>query len=212
MKKIFRLIAALAATTVAFSCLEEANPEIENVTNGSTEKVGTHYEGPMTTLEFSVDTDLKTSYNKEDGHQWSEGDQIKIIWGPEDDAFVVAEVINGTVSAEVGDVDTYYAVYPETTKHSWNEVTDGEGNTSLKFSFAIPDVQDGTFKQANIMAAKTGAGEKFFAFARRPKASPPMYTASAPKRRAAIKRSSSPAGANTSGMSFDVSIVIPHIE
>ena len=164
MKKIFRLMAALAATTVAFSCLEEANPEIENVTNGSTEKVGTHYEGPMTTLEFSVDTDLKTSYSKEDGHQWSEGDQIKIIWGPEDDAFVVAEVINGTVSAEVGDVDTYYAVYPETTKHSWNEVTDGEGNTSLKFSFAIPDVQDGTFKQANIMATKTSAKEKFFAF------------------------------------------------
>ena len=72
MKKIFRLFAALAATTMAFSCMEEANPET------GTQNGGSKFEGPMVTLTFSVDELTKTSYDKENGHQWSEGDQIKI--------------------------------------------------------------------------------------------------------------------------------------
>ena len=161
MKKIFRLIAALAAATVAFSCMEEANPETpaaDTENNG-----GTHYEGPMVTLTFSVDELTKTSYDKENGHQWSEGDQIKIIYGTEDDAYTVAEIIDGTVTANVGDVETYYAVYPETTKYTLKEV-EVEGNTSIQFAVTIPDGQNGSFKQANIMAAKTSRTNCIFEF------------------------------------------------
>ena len=161
MKKIFRLIAALAAATVAFSCMEEANPETpaaDTENNG-----GTHYEGPMVTLTFSVDELTKTSYDKENGHQWSEGDQIKIIYGTEDDAYTVAEIIDGTVTANVGDVETYYAVYPETTKYTLKEV-EVEGNTSIQFAVTIPEGQDGSFKQANIMAAKTSRTNCIFEF------------------------------------------------
>ena len=157
MKKIFRLFAAFAATTMAFSCMEEANPET-GVQNG-----GSKFEGPMITLTFSVDDLTKTSYDKENGHQWSEGDQIKIVYGTEDDAFTVADVVDGMVTATVGDVDTYYAVYPETTKYTFTEV-ETEGSTTLQFAVTIPDGQDGSFKQANIMAAKTSKENLFFAF------------------------------------------------
>ena len=158
MKKIFRFMAALAATTVAFSCMEEANPEAETGNNG-----GTHYEGPMTTLTFSLD-EIKSKTSL-DGKKvvWEDGDQIKIVYGIEDDAFTVAEVIDGTVTATVGDVDTYYAVYPETTKYTLEEV-ETDGQTSMQFAVTIPDAQDGSFKQANIMAAKTSKDDSFFAF------------------------------------------------
>ena len=104
MKKIFRLFAAFAATTVAFSCMEEANPET------GTQNGGSKYEGPMTTITFAVEElETKTAWDGEN-HTWSDGDQIKIVYGTEDDAFTVADVIDGTVTATVGDVDTYYAV------------------------------------------------------------------------------------------------------
>ena len=158
MKKILRFMAALAATTVAFSCMEEANPEAETGNSG-----GTHYEGPMTTITFSLD-EIKSKTSL-DGKKvvWEEGDQIKIVYGIEDDAFTVAEVIDGTVTATVGDVDTYYAVYPETTKYTLTEV-ETEGSTTLQFAVTIPDGQNGSFKQANIMAAKTSKEDLFFAF------------------------------------------------
>ena len=146
MKKIFRLFAAFAATTMAFSCMEEANPEA-GVQNG-----GSKFEGPMVTLTFSVDDLTKTSYDKENGHQWSKGDQIKIVYGTEDDAFTVAEVVDGTVSATVGDVDTYYAVYPATAEHRFDTPADA---TEPKFSVRIPRNQDGTFATANLMSAQT---------------------------------------------------------
>lgn len=151
MKKILRFMAALAATTVAFSCMEEANPEAETGNSG-----GTHYEGPMTTLTFSLD-EIKSKTSL-DGKKvvWEEGDQIKIIYGTEDDAFTVADVIDGTVTATVGDVDTYYAVYPAKTVHGLTETGD--------FSVTIPKVQDGSFADANIMAAKTSKNDAMFAF------------------------------------------------
>ena len=156
MKKIFRLFAAFAATTFAFSCMEEANPETPATGNG-----GSSYDGPMITLDFSVDELTRTSYDKENGHQWSEGDQIKIIWGTEENACTIAEVVNGYVSAEVGVADTYYAVYPETTAYAF---TTPEGAEAAQLTVAIPQTQDGSFKQANLMAAKTNAGERCFAF------------------------------------------------
>lgn len=156
MKKIFRLFAAFAAATMAFSCMEEANPEAPVTENGATS-----YDGPMVTLTFSVDELTKTSYDKENGHQWSEGDQIKIIWGAEDNAYTVADVVNGKVSAQVGVADAYYAVYPETTAYTF---TTPEGADAAQLTVAIPQTQDGSFKQANLMAAKTSADELSFAF------------------------------------------------
>ena len=156
MKKIFRLFAAFAATTMAFSCMEEANPE------AGTQNGGSQYDGPMVTLTFSVDQLTKTSYDKENGHQWSEGDQIKIVWGAvEENAYAVAEVVNGSVSAKVGVADTYYAVYPETTAYTF---TTPEGAEAPQLTVAIPQTQDGSFKQANLMAAKTTADELRFDF------------------------------------------------
>ena len=65
MKKIFRLIAALAATTVAFSCMEEANPE-------TPETGKTNYDGPVTTLEFTLDElETKTAWDGENHTWWS---------------------------------------------------------------------------------------------------------------------------------------------
>ena len=157
MKKIFRLFAALAATTMAFSCMEEANPET-GVQNG-----GSKYEGPMTTITFSLgELETKTAWDGEN-HTWSEGDQIKIIWmdaeGQIGDA--PADVVNGAVTATVGVADTYYAVYPETTEYA---LTIPEGQTEPQFSVTIPKVQNGSFKQANVMAAKTTVSEKNLAF------------------------------------------------
>ena len=155
MKKIFRLFAAFAATTFAFSCMEEANPETPVIGNG-----GTSYEGPMVTLTFAVDELTKTSYDKENGHQWSEGDKIKIVYGTEDDAYTVAEVVNGAITATVGDVETYYAVYPEKTEYNLTIADNGQFN----FAVTIPEAQNGSFKEANIMAAKTSKEERMFAF------------------------------------------------
>lgn len=147
MKKIFRLFAAFAAATMAFSCIEEANPDAPTTENGATS-----YDGPMITLTFSVDELTKTSYDKENGHQWSKGDKIKIVYGEEADAYAVAEVVNGEVTAEVGDVETYYAVYPETAEHRFDKPADSD---VAKFSVRIPRNQDGTFATANLMSAQT---------------------------------------------------------
>ncbi len=150
MKKIIRLMAALAATTVAFSCMEEANPEME------TTKKGTHYDGPMTTLTFNLDElETKTTWDGET-HAWEDGDQIKIVYSTEDDAFALATIKDGQVTATVGDVETYYAVYPAKTVHSLTETGD--------FSVTIPKVQNGSFADANIMAAKTSKDDAMFAF------------------------------------------------
>ena len=160
MKKIFRLIAALAATTVAFSCMEEANPE-------TPETGKTIYDGPVTTLEFTLDElETKTAWDGEN-HTWSEGDMIKIIWmdaeGKTGD--VPAEVVEGKVTATVGVADTYYAVYPETTAYTLmkpQETTDGAEEAVINVT--IPQTQKGSFKEANIMAAKTSSTERTLAF------------------------------------------------
>ena len=146
MKKIFRLFAAFAATTMAFSCMEEANPET------GTQNGGSKYEGPMTTIEFTVnELETKTAWDGEN-HTWSDGDQIKIVYGTEDDAFTVAEVVDGAVTATVGDVDTYYAMYPATAEHRFDTPADA---TEPKFSVRIPRNQDGSFEMANLMSAQT---------------------------------------------------------
>ena len=155
MKKIFRLFAAFAATTMAFSCMEEANPGT-GVQNG-----GSKYEGPMTTITFAVEElETKTAWDGEN-HTWSDGDQIKIVYGTEDNAFEIATISDGKVTATVGDVDTYYAVYPETTVYT---LAVPEGGTEAQLSIVIPQTQDGSFKQANIMAAKTTKTDAMFAF------------------------------------------------
>lgn len=156
MKKIFRLIAAIAATTVAFSCMEEANPE-------APETGSSNYDGATTVVEFTLDElETRTSWDGED-HTWSEGDIIKLIWMDAQGQVgeVPAEVVDNKVTAEVGIADTYYAVYPERTAYV---LETPEGATEPQFSVTIPKYQDGSFAQANIMAAKTSASEKMLAF------------------------------------------------
>lgn len=157
MKKIFRFFAAFAALTMAFSCVEEANPEV------GTENGGTSYDGPMITLTFGLDElETKTAWDGEK-HTWSDGDQIKIIWMDDEGQVgdVTAKVTEGCVSAEVGIADHYYAVYPETTAYVLETPEDA---TEPQFSVTIPKYQDGSFAQANIMAAKTSASETVLAF------------------------------------------------
>lgn len=156
MKKIFRMFAAFAAVTMAFSCMEEVNPETP-----TTENSGSSFKGQMVTLTFSVDELTKTSYDKVNGHQWSEGDEIKIVYGEEDDAYAVAEVVNGAVTATVGDVETYYAVYPATAEHRFDKPAESEVS---KFSVRIQRNQDGTFETANLMSAQTTRESMAFDF------------------------------------------------
>ena len=156
MKKIFRLFAAFAATTMAFSCMEEANPETPGTDNG-----GTSYNGPMTTLTFSLgELETKTAWDGVN-HTWSDGDQIKIVYGTEDDAYTVAEVVNGNVTATVGDVDTYYAIYPHNNGYA---LSVPEGAEEAVFNVTIPQTQNGSFKSANVMAAKTSKDDLNLAF------------------------------------------------
>src|SRR5699024_10510476 len=58
------------------------------------------------------------------------------------------------------------------------------------------------------MPSAISSAEKFFAFARRPKASPPIYTASAPKVTAVFRTSRLPAGIRSSGLFFVSFIVL----
>ena len=158
MKKIIKLLACIAAATVAFSCMEEANPE--------TPAAGeSNYDGPTVTVKFQVSKeDTKTFFDGEHNN-WVAGDEIKIIWTEGEATYESLGTIGidgegkgvVTVTASIGtDADeTYYAVYPSTTVYEL---------VGEELSVVIPKTQDGTFSQANIMAAKTTKTEKKLAF------------------------------------------------
>lgn len=142
-------MAAIAAATMAFSCLEEANIETPETNDGALV-----YNGPTITLNFNIAApESKTCYEDE-SQDWVQGDMIKIVWIDKDgkpgeyqaEIHIDDNLGTASVTAEVGDADYYYAVYPETTVC---ELKDNE------FRVTIPKVQDGTFAAANIMAAKT---------------------------------------------------------
>ena len=197
MKNILKLFALLAITALLFACAKEELPETpeapENTETPAEPENPEDTENPEESDEPQVNPDgtmtlcfslgaleTKTSWDEENGHQWSEGDQIKIIWGPAEEDCVVADIVEGTVTANVMKADTYYAVYPENTVYSLaqentSEVPEGEegeneaatiaeNTTNDIFKITIPKYQDGSFKQANIMAAKTSYEAKTLNF------------------------------------------------
>lgn len=185
MKKIISIfIIASFAITALVSCskeLADPNDKPVQVNPGEEENPGEEGQGEgeqnipegMIRLTFSVSSendtpaepsaaadDTKTSWDKINGHQWSEGDQIRIIWGEGDvegTDYAIAEVVDGQVSAVVDDADYYYAVYPATATYTY---TAAEGKISVKFERG----QSGSFSDANIMAAKTSKAAASFNF------------------------------------------------
>lgn len=160
MKKIYTL-AALVAAFMLFSCAKEADLAKEEPASGS-EEVNNDANLPdenlpegMIRLNFAVsaendapaDPESKTSWDGT-AHSWSNGDQVRILWGTGDSDYIDADVVNGAISAVVADVDTYYAVYPTTATYAL-DLTEG------KVTITVPRYQSGNFSDANIMAAKT---------------------------------------------------------
>ena len=115
---------------------------------------GVSQEGDVPAPDENEDT--KTTW---DGttHAWNEGDQVRIIWGEGDSDYIDAEVVGGKVTATVADAEYYYAVYPTTATYTF---TAAEGKISVSFGRN----QGGTFKDANIMAAKTSKDAASFNF------------------------------------------------
>lgn len=162
MKKyrIFLAVAAIvAAASVACTKINEVTDPEEIVNPGGTDPSDQDSELPegMIRLTFAVSAEnaTRTSW---DGttHDWSDGDQIRIIWGEGESDFVDAEVADGQVSAAVADVDTYYAVYPASGAFALRE-----GGT---IDFGIPILQSGSFADANMMAAITSKEAAAFNF------------------------------------------------
>lgn len=155
MKKSLTLFALAAILfTAALSCSKETDDPTQNQPQEQTEEPAVTPEQPadlpegMIQLTFSVNPEeTKTSW---DGttHGWSEGDQVRILWGEGESDFVDAAVENGQVTAVVDDVDTYYAVYPTTATYALDLAAG-------KVTVTIPRFQTGNFADANIMAAKT---------------------------------------------------------
>ncbi len=181
MKKIYLVLMGVAALSFAtLSCSKEvADPSLqEQNQKEETVKDEPAKEDPsgdtpvpegMIRLTFGVSQegdasanegdDTKTSWNGTT-HAWSNGDQIRIIVGEgnvEGTDYVDAEVVDGKVTAVVPDAAYYYAVYPTTATYTF---TAAEGKISVSFGRN----QGGTFKDANIMAAKTSKAAASFNF------------------------------------------------
>ena len=108
MKKIIYI--ALISLTALVSCSKETDDPTQNQPQEQTEEPAVTPEQPadlpegMIQLTFSVNPEeTKTSW---DGttHGWSEGDQVRILWGEGESDFVDAAVENGQVTAVVADV------------------------------------------------------------------------------------------------------------
>ncbi len=178
MKKIFTLF-ALAAI---FSCTQELDPVVpENPAKDDPEVVDPENNDPdetnptvpegMISLTFTVssekDAKTKTHLGDKDPNNeadilWDENDEIRIIWGTGESDYVDAKVEDDgeghyTVTANVSaSAETLYAVYPTTGAFALRE-----GGT---IDFGIPRYQNGTFKSANMMAARTTKEAASFAF------------------------------------------------
>lgn len=189
MKKIFSIfiIASLACAAVVSCSKELADPNDKpvKVNPGEEENPGEEGQGEgeqnipegMIRLTFSVSSendtpaessaaadDTKTSWDKINGHQWSEGDQIRIIWndGASDGQtegvdYAIATVNAGSVSANVVDADYYYAVYPADAIYT---LSLSEGKIEVEFGRN----QSGSFSDANIMVAKTSKAAASLSF------------------------------------------------
>ena len=159
MKKVLLLaLAASAAAFVVTSCdktslIDDPVPQEQDVVNpDDSENPGTDVPEGMVRLTFGVTAEgegTKTEWNGTT-HSWSNGDQVRILWGTGDSDFVDAPVVDGKVSATVGVADNYYAVYPTTANYALDL-------TAGSVTITIPRFQTGKFEDADIMVAKTAA-------------------------------------------------------
>lgn len=181
MKKIYLVLMGVAALSFAtLSCSKEAVDPSQQEQNQKEETVkdepakedpsgDTPVPEGMIRLTFGVSQEGGVSANEGDDtkttwdgstHGWSDDDKIRIIVGEGDvegTDYVDAEVVDGKVTAVVPDAPYYYAVYPTTATYTF---TAAEGKISVSFGRN----QGGTFKDANIMAAKTSKAAASFNF------------------------------------------------
>ena len=163
MKKLVTLFALAAIFgTLSVSCSKEKAALDEELVPGAdgTEVTASaddeNLPEGMIRLNFSVSAEndanpeLKTSWDGTN-HTWTDGDQIRILWGTGDSDYDDVDVVSGGVSAVVPETaETFYAVYPTTATYAL-DLTGTEG----KLTITIPRYQTGSFADANIMAAKT---------------------------------------------------------
>ena len=176
MKKFYLILMGVAVLSFAtLSCSKEALDPSQQEQNQKEETVKEEPSGDtpvpegMIRLTFGVSQEGDASANEGDDtktfwdgttHGWSEGDQIRIIFGEGDvegTDYKDAEVVGGKVIADVPVRDDYYAVYPTTATYTF---TATEGKISVSFGRN----QGGTFKDANIMVAKTSKDAAHFSF------------------------------------------------
>ena len=157
MKKYFIL---MSAALVALSCAKElADPQEATGNENITYKTITFESIATKTTLDGVTGDVA----------WEEGDQISIYYvdaegkAAETVATAASAGATTTFSAQIPETENpeaYYAAYPKGTGRL--TVTEATAETPASVSFAVyvaPTQCDGTFKDANIAAAYTLAGE-----------------------------------------------------
>ncbi len=180
MKKFYLILLGVATLSFAtLSCTKEAvdpsqqeqtqkeDPQKEDPTSENpADEDDTPVPEGMVRLTFGVSHEGDAPANEGDDtktywdgttHGWSDDDEIRIIWGEGDSDYKDAKVVGGKVTATVGEAEYYYAVYPTTATYTF---TAAEGKISVSFGRN----QSGTFKDANIMAAKTSKAAASFNF------------------------------------------------
>ena len=159
-KTVLFAFAAAAAAFVVASCDKTSlvetpvTPEQEETDPKTPEEPKEGVPEGMVRLTFGVTAEgegTKTQWNGTT-HSWSDGDQIRIIWGAGDSDYVDAAVVDGKVTATVGQADNYYAVYPTTAAYALDA-------SAGSITITIPRYQTGKFEDADIMAAKTSAAD-----------------------------------------------------
>ncbi len=159
-KTVLFAFAAAAAAFVVASCDKTSlidtpvDPEQEVKESEDPANTGQDVPEGMVRLTFNVITEGEQTRTGWDGatHSWSDGDKIRIIWGAGDSDYVDAAVSEGKVTANVGQADNYYAVYPTTAGYALDA-------SAGSITITIPRYQTGKFEDADIMAAKTSAAD-----------------------------------------------------
>lgn len=149
MKRINYLFAAGLAIAALASCQKELAEEV--AVNGSDK----NKEG-WVELSFAVDME-KTALDAEGNVSWTEGDEVAVIYGTGADEFTKGTLSGNYVVATVPPEATkFYAVYPYGETYS----VDADG----KLSVTLPSTVDGTWAQANYIAAVSSVEDLTFNF------------------------------------------------
>lgn len=149
MKRINYLFVAGLAIAALASCQKELAEEV--AVNGSDK----NKEG-WAELSFAVDME-KTALDAEGNVSWTEGDEVAVIYGTGAGEFTKGTLSGNYVVATVPPEATkFYAVYPYGETYS----VDADG----KLSVTLPSTVDGTWAQANYIAAVSSVEDLTFNF------------------------------------------------